>query len=68
MNDMKDDISNLYLLYTSPQFDTNNLVNSTQELNIDESSSKIVSENNILKPHPCLYLYISKYCVADQMY
>ena len=30
--------------------------------------SKIVSENNILKPHPCLYLYISKYCVADQMY
>jgi len=46
MNDMKDDISNLYLLYTSPQFDTNNLVNSTQELNIDESSSKIVSEKN----------------------
>ena len=46
MNDMKDDISNLYLLYTSPQFDTDNLVNSTQELNIDESSSKIVSEKN----------------------
>jgi hypothetical protein len=46
INDMKDDISNLYLLYTSPQFDTNNLVNSTKELNIDESSSKIVSEKN----------------------
>ena len=46
MNDMKDDISNLYLLYTSPQFDTNNLVNSTQELNIDESPTKIVSEKN----------------------
>lgn len=46
MNDMKDDISNLYLLYTSPQFDTNNLVNSTKELNIDESSSIIVSEKN----------------------
>ena len=46
MNDMKDDISNLYLLYTSPQFDTNNLVNSTKELNIDESSSNIVSEKN----------------------
>ncbi len=46
MNDMKDDISNLYLLYTSPQFDTNNLVSSTKELNIDESSSKIVSEKN----------------------
>ena len=43
---MKDDISNLYLLYTSPQFDTNNLVNSTQELNIDESSSKVVYEKN----------------------
>ncbi len=46
MNDMKDDISNLYLLYTSPQFKTDNLVNSTKELNIDESSSKIVSEKN----------------------
>ena len=46
MNDMKDDISNLYLLYTSPQFETDNLVNSTKELNIDESSSKIVSEKN----------------------
>ena len=46
MSDMKDDISNLYLLYTSPQFDTDNLVTSTKELNIDESSSKIVSEKN----------------------
>ena len=46
MNDMKDDISNLYLLYTSPQFDTDNFISLTKELNIDESSSKIVSEKN----------------------
>ncbi len=46
MNDMKDDISNLYLLYTSPEFDTNKNINSTNELNIDESISKIVSEKN----------------------
>ncbi len=46
MKDMKDDISNLYLLYTSPNFDTTNRIDSTKELNIDESTSKIVSEKN----------------------
>jgi TolA-binding protein len=46
MKDMKDDISNLYLLYTSPDFNTNDRINSTKELNIDESTSKIVSEKN----------------------
>ena len=44
--DMKDDISSLYQLYTSPQFEQNKKIASSSELNIEESSSNIVVENS----------------------
>ena len=46
IKDMKDDIANLYQLYTSPQFDQNKLTPSSNELTIDESSSKLVTEKS----------------------
>ena len=46
MKDMKDDISNLYLLYTSPEYDTTDRISPSEELNIDESSSNIFSEKS----------------------
>ena len=51
IKDMKDDITNLYQLYTSPQFDQNKSISSSNELTIDESSSNIVTEkSNEIKP------------------
>tara|TARA_B100000925_G_scaffold49958_1_gene32556 strand:- start:1 stop:1020 length:1020 start_codon:yes stop_codon:yes gene_type:complete len=44
IKDMKDDIANLYQLYTSPQFDQNKSVSLSNELTIDESSSNLVTE------------------------
>jgi TolA-binding protein len=44
--DMKDDISSLYQLYTSPQFEQNKKIVSSSDLNIEESSSNIVVENS----------------------
>ena len=46
IKDMKDDIANLYQLYTSPQFDQNKSISSSNELTIDESSSNIVTEKS----------------------
>ena len=46
MKDMKDDISNLYLLYTSPEYGTTDRISPSEELNIDESSSNIFSEKS----------------------
>jgi len=46
IKDMKDDIANLYQLYTSPQFDQNKSISSSNELTIDESSSKLVTEKS----------------------
>ena len=44
IKDMKDDIANLYQLYTSPQFVQNKSISSPNELTIDESSSNLVTE------------------------
>jgi TolA-binding protein len=46
ISDMKDDISSLYQLYTSPQFEQNKKIVSSSDLNIEESSSNIVVENS----------------------
>ena len=46
MIDMKDDITNLYQLYTSPQFDQNKKITSSNNLNIEESSSNLVLEKS----------------------
>ena len=46
INDMKEDISNLYLIYTSPKFQDKAFSEPSEELNIEESSSKIVSEKS----------------------
>jgi len=44
--DMKDDISSLYQLYISPQFEQNKKIASSSDLNIEESSSNIVVEKS----------------------
>ena len=44
--DMKDDISSLYQLYTSQQFEQNKKIDSSSDLNIEESSSNIVVEKS----------------------
>ena len=46
IKDMKEDIANLYQLYTSPQFDQNKSISSSNELTIDESSSNLVVEKS----------------------
>ena len=46
IKDMKEDIANLYQLYTSPQFDQNKSISSSNELTIDESSSNLVTEKS----------------------
>tara|TARA_B100000212_G_scaffold329457_1_gene294713 strand:+ start:306 stop:1325 length:1020 start_codon:yes stop_codon:yes gene_type:complete len=46
IEDMKDDIANLYQLYTSPQIDQNKSISSSNKLTIDESSSNIVKEKS----------------------
>ena len=50
MIDMKDDITNLYQLYTSPQFDQNKKIISSNNLNIEESSSNLVVEKSNEEP------------------
>ena len=50
MIDMKDDITNLYQLYTSPQFDQNKKITSSNNLNIEESSSNLVVEKSNEEP------------------
>lgn len=50
MIDMKDDITNLYQLYTSPQFDQNKKITSSDNLNIEESSSNLVVEKSNEEP------------------
>ena len=50
MIDMKDDITNLYQLYTSPQFDQNKKITSSNNLNIEESSSNLVVEKSSEEP------------------
>jgi len=46
LSDMKEDIKSLYQLYTSTQSNNNIKLETTKDLNIEESSSKIVSEKN----------------------
>jgi len=48
--DIKDDVSNLYSLYTSSESEEKNIISTSDKLNIEESSSKIVekSEDNQL--------------------
>ena len=43
--DIKDDVSNLYSLYTSSEFDENRVISTSDQLNIEESSSNIVENS-----------------------
>ena len=46
LSDMKEDIKSLYQLYTSSQSNNDIKLETTKDLNIEESSTKIVSEKN----------------------
>ena len=46
LSDMKEDIKSLYQLYTSSQSNNDIKLETTKDLNIEESSSNIVSEKN----------------------
>ncbi len=46
LSDMKEDIKSLYQLYTSTKSNNDIKLETTKDLNIEESSSKIVSEKN----------------------
>ena len=46
LSDMKDDIKSLYQLYTSAQINSDMKLEASRDLDIEESSSKIVSEKN----------------------
>ena len=50
IQDIKDDVSNLYSLYTSSDFNEKKIIGTSDQLNIEESSSNIVenSEDNKL--------------------
>jgi TolA-binding protein len=43
--DIKDDVSNLYSLYTSSDFDEKKIISTSDQLNIEESSSNIVENS-----------------------
>jgi len=43
---MKEDISNLYSLYTSPKVNSNQKITNSDELNIEESASQLVTEKS----------------------
>ena len=43
--DIKDDVSNLYSLYTSSDSDEKKIIGTSDQLNIEESSSKIVEDS-----------------------
>ena len=45
ITDIKDDVSNLYSLYTSSDTEVKNTITTTNKLNIEESSSKIVENS-----------------------
>ena len=45
ITDIKDDVSNLYSLYTSPDSDEKKIVSISNQLNIEESSSNIVENS-----------------------
>ena len=45
ISDIKDDVSNLYSLYTSSESDKKKIINTTEQLNIEESSSNIVEDS-----------------------
>ncbi len=45
ISDIKDDVSNLYSLYTSGDSDKNKIINTSEQLNIEESSSNIVANS-----------------------
>ena len=45
ISDIKDDVSNLYSLYTSSDTDENKIINTSDQLNIEESSSNIVENS-----------------------
>ncbi len=45
ISDIKDDVSNLYSLYTSGDSDKNKIINTSEQLNIEESSSRIVANS-----------------------
>ncbi len=45
ISDIKDDVSNLYSLYTSSDSDKKKLINTSEQLNIEESSSNIVENS-----------------------
>jgi TolA-binding protein len=46
IKDMKEDISNLYSLYTSPKVDSSQKIVTSSELNIEENASKLVTEKS----------------------
>lgn len=46
IKDMKEDISNLYSLYTSPKIDSSQKIVTSSELNIEENASKLVTEKS----------------------
>ncbi len=45
ISDIKDDVSNLYSLYTSSESEEKNIITSSDQLNIEESSSNIVENS-----------------------
>ena len=45
ISDIKDDVSNLYSLYTSSDTDEKKIINTSDQLNIEESSSNIVENS-----------------------
>ena len=45
ISDIKDDVSNLYSLYTSSESDEIKIISTSDQLNIEESSSKIVENS-----------------------
>jgi len=46
IKDMKEDISNLYSLYTSPKVNSNQKITNSDELNIEENASQLVTEKS----------------------
>jgi len=46
IKDMKEDISNLYSLYTSPKVDSSQKIVTSNQLNIEENASKLVTEKS----------------------
>ncbi len=45
ISDIKDDVSNLYSLYTSSEFEEKQIFNTSEELNIEESYSNVIENS-----------------------